>query len=150
MVLLLILFCVTPSWGLQATCSASSSGINFGIYDTTSPSPNNATGTVSVACSAPIAGLLVNYSVSFSSGNGTIAQRQIFNGSSILNYNIYKDSNDTIILGTSSGDMLTGGMLLTLLNIPVTNNYTIYGQIPPNQAVTPGTYTDTITMTVTF
>lgn len=150
MVLLLILFCVTPSWGLQATCSASSSGINFGIYDTTSPSPTNATGTVAVTCRAPIAGLLVHYNVSFSTGSGTASQRQMLNGASTLNYNVYKDSTTSTILSTDTGSLLNGGMLLTLLNIPVTNNYTIYGQIPSNQGVTPGTYSDTITMTVTF
>lgn len=150
MVILLLLFCVTPSWGLQATYSASTSGINFGIYDNTSALPTNTSGTVSVSCQAPIAGLLVSYSVSFSAGNGTISQRKLNNASSQLNYNLYRDSGYSVILGNTSGQLITGGMLLTLLNIPVTNNHTYYAQLQPSQPAIPGTYSDTITMTVTF
>ena len=70
--------------------------------------------------------------------------------SSQLNYNLYRDSGYSVILGNTSGQLITGGMLLTLLNIPVTNNHTYYAQLQPSQPAIPGTYSDTITMTVTF
>lgn len=138
------------NWAVATSCTVSSLGVNFGLYNNADGLPTSSTGTVSVRCQSPIIGLLINYQISFNSGNGTIPQRKMRNGSSELNYNLYRNSGFTSILGDSIGQVISGGMLLSLLNIPITNNHTIYANIPPGQPAIPGIYTDVITMTVTF
>jgi spore coat protein U-like protein len=68
-----------------------------------------------------------------------------------LQYNLYTTAALTTVFGDGTGatqmDAGTGTGMANALN------YTVYGQLPDNatnQASTPGSYTDTITVTVTY
>jgi hypothetical protein len=63
-----------------------------------------------------------------------------------ISYNLYTTSAHSTIWGDGTG----GSITVTGSDTTTTKNYTIYGQLPTPQGVTPNTYTDTITVTVTY
>ncbi len=86
----------------------------------------------------------VSYTIGLGPGAGTVAQRKMTSGANGLNYNLYTDAAHGTVWGASSVSGSTSG---------VTGNasHTVYGRIPASQTtVVPGTYADTIVVTVTF
>lgn len=160
MLLIIILFLslfIGPSYatciGIGCTCSVSASTINFGVYNPFSATNLQNTGNVAVTCSALLVGLNVSYEISLNQGNGgSFNPRRMTNGISNLSYNLYTSSAYSTIWGTPTSGAGTGTVsdayLLNLLS--VTRNYTVYGRVPALQNVSPGSYTDTITVTVTY
>jgi spore coat protein U-like protein len=82
-----------------------------------------------------------SFTVSLSSGNGTIADRRMIGGAAQLSYNLYKDSSRVVIWGDGAGGVSSIG---TNVDLPV------YGRIPASQNVPANVYLDAITVTVTF
>lgn len=137
--------------GLNCTCTIAANTFNIGAYAPLSGTTASSTGTVSVTCSALIAGLNVAYSISLNSGtSGTYAARTMTLLSQSLNYNIYTDASHTTVWGDGTGGTSTVSDSYSLSVLSTTRNYTMYGLIPASQNVGPGTYTDSITATVTF
>jgi len=122
-------------------------GLSFGNY-----APGNGSlkinGTVTMDCGLLSLDLLPNFTISLSAGNGANpTSRYMLRGTTHLNYNIYTTNG----YGTVWGDA-TGGSkqtYTTLLNLGSVN-YTAYGVIPGGQFVTPGLYTDSLTVTVNY
>lgn len=127
-----------PMRAHAANCSVSVVNVAFASYDVFTPAATNTTGTVKVKCPAS-----ATYTISLSAGAGTFASRVMLNGSYKLNYNLYTDSQDLTIWGDGTSGTVTisgsGGA-----------SYTVYGLIPALQNVPVGSYSDTITVTVTF
>jgi spore coat protein U-like protein len=78
---------------------------------------------------------------------GVVSQRLLNNGSTseTIKYNLYTNAGRSVIWGnTVSTDTVhaTGN--------GAQQTYTIYGRVPGQNTPTPGTYTDTITVTVTY
>jgi spore coat protein U-like protein len=72
-------------------------------------------------------------------------------GTGTLQYNLYTTAALTTVFGDTSGS--TGQDAGTGTGMANALTYTVYGQLPDsatNQASTPATYTDTITVTVTY
>ncbi len=133
-----------------ADCTVAATGIIFGPY----ASPNgagltNPGGDVSVTCNALIS-LLVSYTITLSAGNGTFANRQLKLGTNAVSYNIYSDSGYTKIWGDGSSgtSTVTDGYLLAIGS--TTKKYPAYGSIPGGQNKPAGTYSDTLTVTITY
>lgn len=139
--------------GIGCNCTISAtSGLPFGAYAPLSGSDKDSTGVVSVTCSALVAGLNVSYAVSLNAGNnGTLAVRKMINGSVLMNYNIYTDAARTTIWGDGTGGTSVINDSYTIVLLSVTRNYTMYGRIPGSQTtMITGSYSDTITATVTY
>ncbi len=137
--------------GLNCTCSISATAVAFGNYAPLSGSAVTTSGTVSVTCSALIAGLDVSYVVTLNTGNaGSYTPRAMSFSSNQLQYNLFTDALHTIIWGDGSSgtSSVSDSYILNLLS--TTRNYTVYGQIPASQNVAVGAYTDSIIATVTF
>jgi len=139
-------------------CSATSPGLNFGAYDTTRAVPTDFDATLTVSCSilrpAPPSAS-VSYVVSFSAGtSGTAAQRRMLNGTAFLNYNLFTDVGRTLVLGDGTGgtQQFSGSMTLgpSLSARTKTATYPVRGRLYPRQDVPPGTYVDTLVVTITF
>ncbi|HJD56274.1 MAG TPA: spore coat protein U domain-containing protein [Rickettsia endosymbiont of Pyrocoelia pectoralis] len=131
----------------MATCSISVPTVSFGNFNAGSARTTSV--TASVTCSALIS-LLMSYTVTFSTGSANVYNpRTVASGANVMNYNLYKDSGYSQILGngTSSTVTITDSYLLGLG--PVTRNYTIYASLPANSLAAAGSYQDTITATVT-
>jgi spore coat protein U-like protein len=133
------------------SCSVSSSPVSFGAYDPLSATPLTSSGSVTVSCSL-VSGvsLLVAYAIALSQGSGTFTTRTMHSGASVMNYNLYTTGTYTTVWGDGTGGTQTilDGYLLGLG--PVALSYNVYGRIPANQNVAAGTYSDAITVTVTY
>jgi spore coat protein U-like protein len=126
-------------------CQISATPVSFGgynVYDTTAVA---STGSVTYAC-----GLLYFGYPTVWLNKGSAASnnpRQMVNGSSRLDYNLYVDAGHTKIWGDPSPNQVTGGLCL---NLGCGATWTVYGLIPASQDVPVGTYADTVTATVNF
>jgi spore coat protein U-like protein len=133
-----------------ASCSASIAGnLVFGAYDPivankTVALDRTATATVNCSNNAP-------YTVTVGQGTfpaGTSTDiapvRQMANGANRLGYFIYQDSARTTVLGNTVG---TG---LVRIGSGSPQAVTMYGQIPAGLNGSPGSYTDTVIVTVTY
>lgn len=128
-----------------AACNVSATNVAFGTYNPFSGTALDSTGTVTVDCDLLT---LTPYTVSLSTGgSGTYTPRTMDSGGNKLQYNLYTDLTRTTIWGNGSGG--TGTVSgSALLGTP--QNHTVYGRIPASQNPVVGSYTDAITVTVTF
>ena len=124
-----------------AKCTVSTTGLNFGTYDVFSTLNDDITATITVNCTnkAP-------YSIWLSSGSGTFASRTLTKIGSVLAYNLYLDPTHLTIWGDGTGGTGTFSGTGTGTNVGTT----VYGRIPARQNVAVGSYSDLITVTVTF
>ena len=96
-------------------------------------------GNISVSCDG-----IASYTIALGPGAGGVADRAMTNGNSQLHYNLYTSPLKTTIWGDGSGS--TG----TVSNTATGSNHPVYGRIPERQNVTAGSYSDTLTITVTY
>ena len=128
-------------------CTASASGVAFGIYDPLSPTALASTATVSVSCS--LVATASDITIDLRTGaSGSYASRSLLNGPSSLSYNLYQDSAHTQIWGNGTGGSTEFAGKVTPGKPSV--SATVYGLLPASQDVAPGSYTDTITVTVNY
>ncbi len=130
---------IAVSATVQSNCIISAAPLAFGTY---TGALNNTTSTVTATCTNT-----TPYDIGLDKGsNGaTTSTRQMKSGISMLNYSIFSDAAMTknwgTIIGTDAVHGTGGGSAQSL---------SVYGQIPANQYVTPGAYTDTVTATLTY
>ena len=139
---------------VTVNCTASAGGIAFGIYNPLSAVANASTGTLQVTCNGTGNGKTpVTLDVTLSSGlSGTYSTRKMFSGVNTLNYNIFWSTAYNQIIGDGSGGSVAGSVGQFLVAAGGSNvvTETFYGLIPASQDVAPGSYSDVITVTVTY
>jgi spore coat protein U-like protein len=140
-----------------ATCTISAVGVAFGTYNPANPNPTTANGSLLATCTWTGGGsTTLSLTTSFSPGNsGSYPNRWMLRPSSTdrLNYNIYMDAGYTRIRGNGTAGTVTGGpaqVTVTRNNRTATATGTLFGRIPAGQNVSPGNYSDTITVTLLF
>lgn len=129
---------------VENDCLIAVNDLNFGTVNDLTPSISGATtGTVTCTGVAPV-------SVSFDAGTGgtsTFATRQMDDGTDTIDYNLYRDPAHTEILGDGTGGTFT----IDFSSTGGADPFDVYGLTDPGQNPKPaGTYTSTITATVTF
>lgn len=142
------------------TCSGSNASLPFGLYDAFSPVPLDTQATVTVSCTRvtnppndnPPAKVTIDVGVGASQTSGSIQNRRLgrVGGGGLLNYNVYLDAGRLSVWGNSAGvDTMS-----QTLNIPNkatrSATFTFHGRLFVNQDVKPGTYTDTLVVTVNY
>jgi spore coat protein U-like protein len=133
-------FNVTAS--VTNACTVSGTNLDFGSYDPTSPTANDAVSTISVLCTLDDA-----YTIGLNEGlhGASVSNRKMSDGAShSINYSLYSDSGRTNNWGNS------GSGTVASIGTGLTQSFTVYGRIPASQNVPQGSYSDTITMTVDF
>ncbi len=75
--------------------------------------------------------------------NGSVAARKMANAGSTLDYQLYRDPSRSQIWG-EGGQAFVGQILASQATLQV------FGRIPGGQSVPPGTYVDTVNITLTF
>jgi spore coat protein U-like protein len=139
-------FAVTET--VQATCTATATTLGFSAYTPGAGTKAN-NSTISVKCTKN-----TPYTISLSGGStigGTIAQRLMASGANTLQYNLFTTAAFSQIFGDGSGTSKT--VAGTGAGVATANAVTVFGQLPDsaaNQAAVAGSYTDTITVTVTY
>lgn len=134
-----------------AACTVSATALAFGTYSPLGGAADPSSGTVTLQCTAPSTALL-SWTIALSTGNsGTYSSRAMSDGTGSLAYQLYEDSAYQTIWGDgSNGTAEVSGSLLLQIGLTYTTSYTVYGLIPGGQNAAPGTYDDTIVVTVTY
>jgi spore coat protein U-like protein len=126
---------------VQPTCAISTSPLTFGTYQPSTA--RDASGTVSVNCTntAP-------YQVSLGSGQNASAgvRRMAGPASDFVGYSLYSNSART----TAWGDGSAIGAKVSGTGSGTSQNLTVYGRIPANQYARPGSYSDSVFVTVEY
>lgn len=156
LLLALATLCIAQSVQAAVTvnCTASASSIAFGTYNPLSTVSAASTGTLRVVCSGSGNGSTnVTVGVTLSAGmSGSYSTRKMLSGSNSLNYNIYWSTAYSQIMGDGSGGSFAGtaGPFTVFAGGTNTATGTMYGMVPAQQDVAPGSYLDTILVTVTY
>ncbi|MDD3530359.1 MAG: spore coat U domain-containing protein [Gallionellaceae bacterium] len=151
---------LTLSQEVSALCIGCSCVVNytantmaFGTYNPLLGSNHDAAGDVNLRCYTT-AGLLVSVDIALNKGvySTVFSPRKMASGANRLNYDLYTNSGRTTIWGDGSGGTgtVTDSITLALLSY-VYRSYSVYGRIPGGQnTVPPGSYSDTVTITLTY
>ncbi len=126
-----------------ASCDVIANDLAFGSYDPVLATPTDATSTILVTCTNG-----THYDVGIDEGAGsgaTVAARKMTASSNTLTYSLYRDASHSLVWGkTINTDTLSGtgsGAQQTL---------TMYGRVSAQQTAPVGSYSDTVTVTVTY
>ena len=132
----------TFSATINSNANVSTSGVNFGSVSFMT-SNTDATGTVTVQATNT-----TPYNVGLGAGGGsgaTVATRKMTNGANTVTYSLYSDVSRTTVWGNTIGsDTVTG------TGSGNNQSLTVYGRAPVQSSKPPGTYTDTVVVTVTY
>jgi spore coat protein U-like protein len=124
-------------------CTVASTAAVFGSYNPGNTLPTDTTATVQVTCQLLAIGLLVPYTLTASAGaGGSFANRQLVNGSSA----------HTIVWGDGTGgsSAIQGSLTAVTGLIVIGSPIPIYGRVPAGQNPMPGSYSDTMMVTITY
>lgn len=140
----------------QVTCTVSSSSVAFGVYEPLTGSNLDSTGTIELECERSFldgqqgdVGLTVTLGAG---GNGLFIPRAMSSGNGVLEYNLYTAASRNVVWGDGAGGTVSrnASISLPLFTLSGETSLTIYGEIPGGQFVPAGSYSDMITVTVTY
>lgn len=150
---LVLLLALGTGRALAAQCTVDATGVRFGSYDRLDGTPLDATGTVTVTCTSGYHEA-VAYQIQSSTGTGgKYFPRDLVGNTDTLKYNLYIDAARSLVWG--DGSSATSAVVdqytcTQAAGCSTPRDYTIYGRIPARQNPSPGTYNDTLTVTVMY
>lgn len=142
------------------TCSSSNVALSFGPYLAITATPLDAQANLVVTCTRSVsppgdvgpAKTTISVALGPSQGSNSIQNRQMFRGggADLLNYNVYLDTGRISVWGNTTGvDTAT-----RTINVPnrgtASATFTFYGRVFALQNITPGTYGDSLLITVNY
>jgi len=144
--LVLFLFSVLSPPALAASCTVSTGGVAFGIYNTLGSQPDDSSGNITVSCTGT-AGEVVN--VTLSTATNT---RNLQSGGRALVYQLYVDVGRTQVWGDgTSGTATITGSITVGSNGTVLQSYYVYGRVAGGQSgAAAGSYSDTLLVTLSW
>jgi spore coat protein U-like protein len=116
--------------------------LNFGSQGVLVANVDN-TSTLQVQCTNT-----TPYNIGLDAGTGsgaTVAARKMSSGANTITYSLYRDSGRATVWGNTVGTNTVSG-----IGNGASQAYTVYGRVPPQTTPAAATYTDTITVTVTY
>jgi len=142
------LLCLFLAGEAGAACTVSATAVNFGAYDVFVATPLDSTGTVTVTCD-PAPPVDVVIAIGPSGTSGAFIPRQMRSATSVdrLYYNLFVNAGRSTVWGDGAAGTSTVFLKNVKKNRPVVT--TIYGRIPAGQDVSVGSYTDSLTVTIT-
>ena len=138
----------TTTFGVSATITPtctinSASALNFGNSIGVMSANVEQSSTIQVTCTNT-----TPYTIGLDAGTGsgaTVAVRKLTSGGATINYSLYTSNTYGTAWGVTGGADTVAGT-----GNGAAQTYTVWGRIPPQTTPAPGTYTDTITVTVTY
>ncbi len=128
---------------IAATCVINSaSTLDFGSQGVLTANVDQ-TSTIQVQCTNT-----TPYNIGLNGGTGTgatVTNRKMTSGGATINYSLYSDSGRTANWGVTVG---TDTVAAT--GNGASQSFTVYGRVPPQTTPAPSTYSDTITVVVTY
>jgi len=153
----LLLLAGTGTAHAASDCSVTAVSLNFGAYDPALTTADDSVGSVTVTCRHVSGGAdRINYTVTISNGlHGTSATtRAMVSGTNRLGYGVFRDAARTQAWGNGMGGTVIASGAMTIGpgngNNSKTVVHSVYGRIPQLQDAAPGTYADTLQVTLTF
>lgn len=122
-------------------CTASATSHQFGMINPLDRTATSSVSSITISCPST-----TSYSISLSAGAGTYAERLMHSGSDALSYNLYSDSNHQTIWGDGTG----GSAVVNGSADSGGTSHSVYGNVPSQPQAVPGSYSDSIVVTVTF
>jgi len=137
--------------GPLCSCGVSVGTLPFGTHNPLAGSATDSSTTLSLSCGG-VAGLLIPYELALNGGgSGNPATRRMTSGANTLPYGLFKDSGRSQPWGDVGALLILDSILLDVLGLSPPRQHTVYGRIPPGPTTAvPGSYSDTITVTVTY
>jgi len=136
----------------QAVCNVGATGLAFGLYTMTKPSPTTTVGTITVSCSAPTA-TTVSYTLALSGGAPMdLRSRSMALGGRPLPYQLFLDPALTQIWGDGG----EGTNVASVSNIPLSpgvtdrRSFLVYGRIAGRYPAASGIYQDNVTIVLNY
>lgn len=125
-------------------CAVSASDLAFGNYSAGSATPTTATSAIDVTCTS---GLAYSVTLDGGTGSGNVAARTMGDGAShTLGYGLYTSAAYASVWGDGTG----GSVSVSGNGSGSAQSLTVYGRIPASQFVPAGSYSDLITVTVSY
>lgn len=137
---------LTSSTLVISACIVSGTTLDFGgAISPVGAAPVDATSTLTVQCTAN-----TPYTVSLDAGTNAggaanFAARAMRSGSRLVSYQLYLNAGRTTVWGNGTGSSVHSGS-----GTGGTQTLTVYGRLPSLTGAVPGTYTDTVTIIVTY
>ncbi len=140
---------------VESSCTITTEPVRFGKYDPVASKATTATGKISLACTKGTKPNLIRLNYGTKAAGTQVRSMSTESGTDLLGYELYKplaagggcsDTNSEIWGDTT----LTG---LTVTDTPSVASpvfYSVCGKITAGQDVKPGTYKDSVTVTVEF
>ena len=134
------------TFNVQATvisrCTVMAGELNFGSVGLINTNID-ATNTISIACTAGAPSSIgLNNGIS---GATSPSQRHMSSAQGSIVYGIYANSGRSIVWGDVNNGQAQGGT-----GTGLTQNFKAFGRVPPQTSPPPGSYADTIVVTVTY
>jgi spore coat protein U-like protein len=142
------LLCSPPAY---AACSVTATPIAFGNYNGVTKGEVQSVTSVTVRCNDLL--LNANFTLTVSPGqSGNAMSRYLASGPYRLTYQVYTDAARTQVAGDGlAGTVSPAGSVAALAGIGTTSSSVqLYPVIAAGQSPVPGTYTDTLTILVTY
>ncbi|HUL48185.1 MAG TPA: spore coat U domain-containing protein [Steroidobacteraceae bacterium] len=134
--------------GSITSCTVMVTGVAFGTYTPLQASALDINGTINIACTGVTGNNAVTIDLGTGGSNSYRPTRTLANGTSTLSYNLYFDAGYSQVWGNGTGGSVEGSVSIKK-NLP-NASLPVYGAIAAGQDPVPGTYTDTITVTVNY
>lgn len=133
---------------VTSACTVSGTTLNFGasIDPLATATPLDATSTLSVVCTNTTPYTVALNAGSNAGGASNFGARTMKSGSHTLGYQLYLDAGRSSVWGDGTASSSTSASTGT----GSTQTMTIYGRLPSLANVIPGSYTDTVTVTVSY
>ena len=131
------------SMTITAGCTVTATSVAFGTQSTLDAAMP-ATGTLGVTCTNT-----TPYTVSLDAGAGTSAtttlRTMVGPAAATLTYGLYRDAAFTLNFGNTIGTDTAAGT-----GSGVSQPITVFGRVPAQASPAPGSYADTVNVTITF
>jgi spore coat protein U-like protein len=127
---------------VPANCLVSTTGVNFGSSGTIT-SNVDATGTATVQCTST-----TPYTAALNGGNAAATdptRRKMAQGSETISYGLYRDSARSLPWGSTTGTNTVSGT-----GTGSNQALTVYGRVAAQTSPSPGVYTDSVILTLTY
>jgi len=129
------------------SCTVTVAGVAFGTYTPMQSTPLDMNGTINIACT----GITGRNTVTIDLGTGasnSYVTRTLISGTYTLNYNLYFDAGYTQVWGNGAGTSVEGSA--TIRKHAPNASLPVYGAVAAGQDPAPGSYADTILVTVNY
>ncbi len=140
---------------VESYCNIVTTPVAFGKYDPVSTETTIGEGSVSLACTKGTKPSAIRLDYGKNSAGTEARAMSTDSGSDLLKYELYKpitgggkcSNANSEIWGNTA---ITGLTIAEIPNVVTPNSFSVCGKIAARQLVQPGSYKDTITVTVDF